>query len=77
GAERRRRGASLDPNNSLVTKRLGQGYYEPKRGGLASTEFEQAKLLDPKDPTPVVLRRHPKADDQPPGRRAARSAEGH
>ncbi|MGH8491360.1 MAG: TonB-dependent receptor, partial [Gammaproteobacteria bacterium] len=44
--------ASLDPNNSLVRSYLGKAYYEQKRGGLAETEFEQAKLLDPKDPTP-------------------------
>ncbi|MGH9198178.1 MAG: tetratricopeptide repeat protein, partial [Acidimicrobiia bacterium] len=44
--------ASLDPNNSLVRSYLGKAYFEQKRGGLAATEFEQAKLLDPKDPTP-------------------------
>ncbi len=44
--------ASLDPNNSLIRSYLGKAYFEQKRGGLASTEFEQAKLLDPKDPTP-------------------------
>jgi tetratricopeptide (TPR) repeat protein len=44
--------ASLDPNNSLVRSYLGKAYYEQKRGGLASSEFEQAKLLDLKDPTP-------------------------
>ena len=44
--------ASLDPNNSLIRSYLGKGYYEQKRDGLASSEYEQAKLLDPKDPTP-------------------------
>jgi len=44
--------ASLDPNNSLVRSYLGKAYYEQKRDGLASSEYEQAKLLDPKDPTP-------------------------
>ena len=44
--------ASLDPNNSLVRSYLGKAYFEEKRGGLAETEFEQAKLLDPEDPTP-------------------------
>ena len=44
--------ASLDPNNSLVRSYLGKAYYEQKRDGLASGEYEQAKLLDPKDPTP-------------------------
>ncbi|MGI8515090.1 MAG: tetratricopeptide repeat protein, partial [Acidimicrobiia bacterium] len=44
--------ASLDPNNSLVRSYLGKAYYEQKRSGLAETEYEQAKLLDPKDPTP-------------------------
>ncbi|MDQ3775793.1 MAG: TonB-dependent receptor [Pseudomonadota bacterium] len=31
---------------------LGKAYFEEKRDGLASSEYEQAKLLDPKDPTP-------------------------
>ncbi len=44
--------ASLDPNNSLIRSYLGKAYFEQKRGGLAATEFEQAKRLDPKDPTP-------------------------
>ncbi|MGQ0594593.1 MAG: FecR domain-containing protein [Gammaproteobacteria bacterium] len=44
--------ASLDPNNSLVRSYLGKAYYEQKRDGLASSEYEQAKLLDPEDPTP-------------------------
>ena len=44
--------ASLDPNNSLVRSYLGKAYYEQKRDGLASSEYEQAKLLNPKDPTP-------------------------
>jgi len=42
---------SLDPNNSLVRSYLGKAYFEEKRGGLAETELEQAKL-DPDDPTP-------------------------
>ncbi len=44
--------ASLDPNNSLVRSYLGKAYFEEKRGSLAETELEQAKLLDPEDPTP-------------------------
>jgi len=44
--------ASLDPNNSLIRSYLGKAYYEQNRDGLAETEYEQAKLLDPKDPTP-------------------------
>ncbi|MFH0344518.1 MAG: TonB-dependent receptor domain-containing protein [Chromatiales bacterium] len=44
--------ASLDPNNSLVRSYLGKAYFDQKRSGLAKTEFDQAKLLDPKDPTP-------------------------
>jgi len=43
--------ASLDPNSSLIRSYLGKAYFEQKRGGLAETEFEQAKL-HPKDPTP-------------------------
>ncbi len=44
--------ASLDPDNSLVRSYLGKAYYEEKRDGLAAGEYERAKLLDPKDPTP-------------------------
>ncbi|MGI8515091.1 MAG: FecR domain-containing protein [Acidimicrobiia bacterium] len=44
--------ASLDPNNSLIRSYLGKAYFEEKRGGVAEGEFEQAKLLDPEDPTP-------------------------
>ena len=52
GTEEIETAASLDPNNSLVRSYLGKAYYEQKRDGLASSEYEQAKLLNPKDPTP-------------------------
>ena len=69
--------ASLDPNNSLVRSYLGKAYYEQKRDGLASSEYEQAKLLDPKDPTPWFYDAIHKADHQSAGGGAAGSAEGY
>jgi tetratricopeptide (TPR) repeat protein len=44
--------ASLDPLNSLVRSYLGKAYYEETRDGLAGSQFDIAKALDPKDPTP-------------------------
>ena len=43
---------SLDPDNSLFRSYLGKGYYEEKRDPQAGTQYEMAKELDPKDPTP-------------------------
>jgi tetratricopeptide (TPR) repeat protein len=43
---------SLDPNRSLIRSYLGKAYYEQKRDTLARTEFDIAKELDPRDPTP-------------------------
>jgi tetratricopeptide (TPR) repeat protein len=43
---------SLDPDNSLFRSYLGKGYYEEKRDPQAAAQYEMAKELDPKDPTP-------------------------
>jgi tetratricopeptide (TPR) repeat protein len=44
--------ASLDPDNSLIRSYLGKAYYEKTDGKLATSQFDMAKKLDPKDPTP-------------------------
>ena len=44
--------ALLDPNNSLIRSYLGKAYYEEKRNELAEKEYDIAKGLDPRDPTP-------------------------
>lgn len=44
--------ASLDPGNSLIRSYLGKAYYEEKRNNLAEDQFDFAKYLDSKDPTP-------------------------
>ena len=44
--------ATLDPNQSLIRSYLGKAYYEQKRDKWARSEFDTAKELDPKDPTP-------------------------
>ena len=43
---------SLDPGRSLLRSYLGKAYYEEKRDRLAGVQFDMAKGLDPKDPTP-------------------------
>ncbi len=43
---------ALDSNRSLLRSYLGKAYFEEDRNGLASEQFELAKQLDPKDPTP-------------------------
>jgi len=43
---------SLDPNNSLFRSYLGKGYYEEKQDPQAAAQYQMAKELDPKDPTP-------------------------
>ena len=46
---------ALDPTNSLIRSYVGKAYYEENtkdRDQLASVQFELAKTLDPKDPTP-------------------------
>lgn len=59
--------ASLDPNNAIVRSYLGKAYFEERRDpgpkdpldwsqelpeSLSGTQFDLAKNLDPKDPTP-------------------------
>jgi tetratricopeptide (TPR) repeat protein len=46
--------ANLDPSNSLLRSYLGKAYYEEKRDPLAVIQYDQAKALDPKDPTPYL-----------------------
>jgi tetratricopeptide (TPR) repeat protein len=43
---------SLDPGTSLIRSYVGKAYYEERRDKLAGTQFDMAKLLDPRDPTP-------------------------
>ncbi|MGB0127409.1 MAG: hypothetical protein WBP72_07200, partial [Rhodocyclaceae bacterium] len=44
--------ASLDPANALIRSYLGKAYAEEKRPKLAGAQFDLAKAMDPKDPTP-------------------------
>lgn len=44
--------ASLAPDSSLIRSYLGKAFFEEKRDKLSQTQFELAKELDPKDPTP-------------------------
>jgi tetratricopeptide (TPR) repeat protein len=44
--------AGLDPGSSLLRSYLGKAYYEEKRSPLDATQFDIAKTLDPRDPTP-------------------------
>jgi tetratricopeptide (TPR) repeat protein len=46
--------AVLDPTNALIRSYLGKAYYEEKRDAKAAIQFELAKQLDPKDPTPYM-----------------------
>lgn len=46
---------ALDPGNSLMRSYMGKAYYDEKRDRLAGTQYEMAKTLDPKDPTPWFL----------------------
>ena len=46
---------ALDPGNSILRSYVGKAYYEenkPERDRLAQTQFELAKALDERDPTP-------------------------
>ncbi len=43
---------SLDPDNSLLRSYLGKAYYEEKLDKQSADQYEMAKNLDPKDPTP-------------------------
>lgn len=42
----------LDPASSLLRSYLGKAYYDEKRNNLAASQYEQARDLDPHDPTP-------------------------
>ncbi|MGD2056692.1 MAG: TonB-dependent receptor, partial [Gammaproteobacteria bacterium] len=46
---------ALDPGNSLMRSYMGKAYYDEKRDRLSGTQYEMAKSLDPKDPTPWFL----------------------
>jgi tetratricopeptide (TPR) repeat protein len=46
---------ALDPGNSLMRSYMGKAYYDEKRDRLAGAQYEMAKSLDPKDPTPWFL----------------------
>ena len=55
GREQLEISVALDPRNSLLRSYVGKAYYEErtrKRGKLAGTQFDLAKVLDPNDPTP-------------------------
>ena len=43
---------SLDPDNSLLRSYLGKAYYEEKLDKQSADQYQLAKDLDPKDPTP-------------------------
>ena len=42
----------LDPGNSLLRSYLGKAYFDEERDELAGTQFDLARDLDPRDPTP-------------------------
>lgn len=42
----------LGPDNAILRTYLGKAYFEEKRDHLASTQYELAKEIDPRDPTP-------------------------
>lgn len=44
--------AGLDPGNALIRSYLGKAYFDEKRSPLEVRQFEIAKELDPRDPTP-------------------------
>jgi tetratricopeptide (TPR) repeat protein len=43
---------SLDPDSSIIRSYLGKSYFEEKRPKLDGPQYDMAKELDPKDPTP-------------------------
>jgi Flp pilus assembly protein TadD len=43
---------NLDPNNAVIRSYLGKAYYELRNKDYASKEFDIAKAMDSKDPTP-------------------------
>jgi tetratricopeptide (TPR) repeat protein len=48
--------ALLDPRNALVRSYLGKAYHEERREKAATEEFDTAKGLDDRDPTPWFYR---------------------
>lgn len=55
GRERIETAVALDPTRALLRSYLGKAYFDertPDRDKLAAQQFELAKSLDPKDPTP-------------------------
>jgi tetratricopeptide (TPR) repeat protein len=44
--------AALDAEDAVIRSYLGKAYFEEKRDALAAGQFEAAKRLDPRDPTP-------------------------
>jgi tetratricopeptide (TPR) repeat protein len=44
--------AALNPDDAIIRSYLGKAYFEEKRDPLSADQFEQAKNLDPLDPTP-------------------------
>ncbi len=44
--------AALSPDDPIVRSYLGKAYFEEKREPLPDAQFELAKTLDPRDPTP-------------------------
>ena len=74
GREQLEIAVALDPSNSLLRSYVGKAYYEEnsQRSGRACGEqFDLAKQLDPRDPTPF-LRRYSEAQPVTAGRSAGR-----
>ena len=46
--------AALDVDDAVIRSYLGKAYFEEKRDGLSAVQFELAKQLDPRDPTPYL-----------------------
>lgn len=46
--------AALDVQDGVVRNYLGKAYFEEKRDVLSAEQFELAKRLDPRDPTPYL-----------------------
>lgn len=59
--------AVLDPGNSLVRSYLGKAYYEEKDYVRAERQFQFAKDLDPRDPTPFFYSAILKNKENQPG----------
>ena len=46
--------AALDVEDAVIRSYLGKAYFEEKRDGVSAEQFELAKRLDPRDPTPYL-----------------------